>query len=79
MKKQNNNNKERNFKTKIKQQTHFPVQLPTLHLSAYICIPAKTLQWRTFPQWHWRLFFFFFWFFETGFLCIALAVLDLTL
>jgi hypothetical protein len=25
------------------------------------------------------LFFFFFWFFETGFLCIALAVLELTL
>jgi hypothetical protein len=25
------------------------------------------------------LFFLFFWFFETGFLCIALAVLDLTL
>ena len=24
-------------------------------------------------------FFFFFWFFETGFLCIALAVLELTL
>jgi hypothetical protein len=27
----------------------------------------------------WFLFFFFFWFFETGFLCIALAVLELTL
>jgi hypothetical protein len=27
----------------------------------------------TFP------FFFFFWFFETGFLCVALAVLELTL
>jgi hypothetical protein len=25
------------------------------------------------------LFFFFFWFFETGFLCIAMAVLELTL
>jgi hypothetical protein len=25
------------------------------------------------------LFFFFFWFFETGFLCVALAVLELTL
>jgi hypothetical protein len=24
-------------------------------------------------------FFFFFWFFETGFLCVALAVLELTL
>jgi hypothetical protein len=24
-------------------------------------------------------FFFFFWFFETGFLCLALAVLELTL
>ena len=24
-------------------------------------------------------FFFFFWFFETGFLCIVLAVLELTL
>jgi hypothetical protein len=23
-------------------------------------------------------FFFFFWFFETGFLCVALAVLELT-
>jgi hypothetical protein len=32
-------------------------------------------------SWHvitW-FFFFFFWFFETGFLCIALAVLELTL
>jgi hypothetical protein len=25
------------------------------------------------------IYFFFFWFFETGFLCIALAVLELTL
>jgi hypothetical protein len=25
------------------------------------------------------IFFFFFWFFETGFLCIVLAVLELTL
>jgi hypothetical protein len=29
------------------------------------------------PTWKWQ--FFFFWFFETVFLCIALAVLELTL
>jgi hypothetical protein len=26
-----------------------------------------------------QILFFFFWFFETGFLCVALAVLELTL
>jgi hypothetical protein len=28
--------------------------------------------------WVWFLFLFFWWFFETGFLCVALAVLELT-
>jgi hypothetical protein len=33
-----------------------------------LCVDVNTLE-----------LFFFFWFFETGFLCIALAVLELTL
>jgi hypothetical protein len=36
------------------------------------------LGWRHIPPLEFPTFFFF-WFFETGFLCVALAVLELTL
>ena len=49
-------------------------------------LPNQLLGEVTAPQshqsgkaWGADLFFFFFWFFETGFLCVALAVLELTL
>jgi hypothetical protein len=52
-------------------------------LVCYICAvglsPARE-HWNI-PSWGFvfGFFFFFFWFFETGFLCVALAVLELTL
>jgi hypothetical protein len=49
------------------------VALPTLSFQ----LPA--LGEISFSQSSKPFFFFFFWFFETGFLCVALAVLELTL
>jgi hypothetical protein len=45
-------------------------ELPCLPLAPPSCLTLPVLLF---------FFFFFFWFFETGFLCIALAVLELTL
>ena len=55
------------------------LDLCTLSLLAPPPAPTvgKTPKWDNGPTSF--FFFFFFWFFETGFLCIALAVLELTL
>jgi hypothetical protein len=45
--------------------------------SQIIEIPKCLINTKT--NWVTNAFFFFFWFFDTGFLCIALAVLELTL
>jgi hypothetical protein len=59
-------------------RSYTPYKSPPLHSQ-----PTNIL-WTFLPslmgrQYQLFFFFFFFWFFETGFLCIALAVLELTL
>jgi hypothetical protein len=61
------------FVSGFTQATHLPSPYPQdgLHKSR---LPIAVTDSRESTS-----FFFFFWFFETGFLCVALAVLELTL
>jgi hypothetical protein len=43
-----------------------------------LLIPGKSSTTELYPSSFYFFYFFYFWFFETGFLCIALAVLELT-
>jgi hypothetical protein len=56
--------------------------MPTIYLYIHICIP-KYNQLNSYNVTCFLFLFCFlvfgFWFFETGFLCVALAVLELTL